>query len=164
MIEPRRHRLVGVIGAGQPSPQGMASARELGRLLAQGGASIICGGLGGIMAAVCQGAREAGGETIGLLPGGDAAAANPYVTLAIPTNLGHARNVLIAQAAEVLVAVEGEYGTLSEVAIALKLGKPVLSLDSWPGVPGPHPVATPQEAAAQVFALLAAKEDSCRPT
>lgn len=164
MAEPRRHRLVGVIGAGQPSPQGMASARELGRLLAQGGASIICGGLGGVMTAVCQGAREAGGETIGLLPGGDAAAANVFVTLAIPTNLGHARNVLIAQAAEVLVAVEGEYGTLSEIAIALKLGKPVFSLGSWSGVAGPQPVTSPQEAAARVLALLAAKEDSCRPT
>ena len=160
MVEPRRHRLVGVIGAGQPSPQGLASARELGRLLAQGGATILCGGLGGIMEGVCQGAREAGGETIGLLPGGDAAAANPYVTLPIPTGMGHARNVLIAQAAEVLVAVEGEYGTLSEIAIALKLGKPVFSLGSWPGVPGLQPVATPQEAATKVLALLAAKEDS----
>lgn len=164
MVELRRHRLVGVIGAGQASPQGLASARELGRLLAQGGATIICGGLGGIMAAACQGARDAGGETIGLLPGGDAGAANPFVTLAIPTSLGHARNVLIAQAAEVLVAVEGEYGTLSEIAIALKLAKPVLSLGSWPQVPGLQPVANAQEAAARVLELLAAKEDACRPT
>lgn len=162
MVEPRRHRLVGVIGAGQPSAQGLASARELGRLLAQGGATIICGGLGGIMAAVCQGARAAGGETIGLLPGGDAAAANPYVTLPIPTGMGHARNVLIAQAAEVLVAVEGEYGTLSEIAIALKLGKPVFSLGSWPAVLGPQPVTTPQEAARKALEWLAGKEDSCR--
>jgi uncharacterized protein (TIGR00725 family) len=162
MAEPRRHRLVGVIGAGQASATGLAWARELGRLLAQGGATIVCGGLGGIMEAVCQGASESGGETIGLLPGGEAREANPYVTLPIPTNLGHGRNVLIAHTAEVLVAVEGEYGTLSEIALGLKLGKPVFSFDSWPGVPGLQPVATPQEAAAKVLALLAAKGDSCR--
>lgn len=159
MAEPCRHRLVGVIGAGQATATGLAWARELGRLLAQGGATVICGGLGGIMEAVCQGSSEAGGETIGLLPGGEAQAANPYVTLPIPTNLGHGRNVLIAQAAEALVAVEGEYGTLSEIAIALKLGKPVFSLGSWPGVPGLQPVATPQEAVTKVLALLAAKGD-----
>ncbi len=164
MVESRRHRLVGVIGAGQPSPEGLVWARELGRLLATGGATVICGGLGGIMEAVCQGALETGGETIGLLPGGEASAANPYVTLPIPTNLGHGRNVLIAQAAEVLVAVEGEYGTLSEIAIALKLGKSVFSLGSWPGVAGLQSVATPQEAATKVLALLAAKEDPCRQT
>lgn len=162
MTEPRRHRLVGVIGAGQASVTGLAWARELGRLLAQGGATIVCGGLAGIMEAVCQGASEAGGETIGLLPGGEARAANPYVTLPIPTNLGHGRNVLIAHTAEALVAVEGEYGTLSEIALALKLGKPVFGFDSWPGVPGLQPVATPREAAAKVLALLAAKGDSCR--
>lgn len=164
MLEARRHRLVGVIGASQPSSRGLDQARELGRLLAQGGVTIICGGLGGIMEAVCQGAVEAGGETIGLLPGGEAVAANPYVTLALPTNLGHGRNILIAQAAEVLVAVEGEYGTLSEMAIALKLGKPVFSLGSWPELTGPQPVATPQEAATKVLELLAVKEDSCRQT
>lgn len=164
MTDPRRHRLVGVIGAGQASATGLVWARELGRLLALGGATIVCGGLGGIMEAVCQGAFEAGGETLGLLPGGDASAANPYVTLPIPTNLGHGRNVLIAQTAEVLVAVEGEYGTLSEMAIALKLGKPVFSLGSWPELPGPQPVATPQEAATKVLALLATKEASCPQT
>ncbi len=158
MPEPRRHRLVGVIGAGNPSAQGLAWARELGRLLAAGGATLVCGGLGGVMEAACQGAREGGGETIGLLPGPDAVAGNPYLSIVLPTNLGHARNILIAHGAEVLVAVEGEYGTLSEIAIALKLGKPVVSLGSWPQVPGLQAATTPAEAAARALTLLAAKE------
>ncbi|MFA5517451.1 MAG: TIGR00725 family protein, partial [Desulfuromonadales bacterium] len=88
--------LVGVIGAGRATPGGYARAREVGRLIAERGAAVVCGGLGGIMEAVCRGCAEAGGTAVGILPGGEASAANRYVGLAIPTNLGHARNVVIA--------------------------------------------------------------------
>lgn len=130
----RRRILIGVIGAGTASPRGLELAEAVGRGLAEGGAVVVCGGLGGIMEAACRGAVAAGGETLGILPGDDPALANPYVTLPIATNLGHARNVVIAQTAQALIAVEGEYGTLSEIAIGLKLGRPVFALESWPGL------------------------------
>lgn len=131
-----RKTIIGVIGAGQVSEAGYAVAREVGRLIGESGAVLVCGGLSGVMEAACRGCSEVGGEALGLLPGGDAATANPYVTLAVPTNMGHARNVIIAHTAQALIAVEGEYGTLSEIAVALKLGRPVVSLDSWPGIDG----------------------------
>jgi len=125
----RRH-LVGVIGSACPSPAGYDLAREVGTLLASAGVVVVCGGLGGVMEAVARGCSEAGGEVLGILPGGDAVAANPYVTLPLPTNMGHARNVIIAHASEVLIAIEGEYGTLSEMAVALKLNRTVFALRS----------------------------------
>lgn len=88
------------------------------------------------MEAVCRGAVSAGGETVGILPGAEANSANPYVTLPIVTNMGHARNVVIAHTAEVLIAIEGELGTLSEVAIALKNGRRVITINSWDKIPG----------------------------
>ncbi len=142
----RRRLLIGVVGAGRASAQGVRLAEEVGRRLAEAGAVLVCGGLGGVMEAACRGAAGAGGESIGLLPGTEAAAANAHVTLVLPTGLGHARNVLIAQAAAALIAVEGEYGTLSEIAIALKLGRPVVALDSRWQVPGVRPVRTAREA------------------
>ena len=123
-----RKRIIGVIGASSASPEGLILAEEVGRRIAESGAVLVCGGLGGVMEAASRGCREAGGEVLGILPGPDAASANGHVTMAIPTNMGHARNVIIAHTAEALVAVEGEYGTLSEAAIALKLGKKVFAL------------------------------------
>ena len=127
----RQKQRIGVIGAGQATSDGVRQAYRVGQLLAEAGVVLVCGGLGGVMAAAAQGCWEAGGEVIGLLPGGDAGEANPYVTLPIPTNMGHARNVIIAHTAQALIAVEGEYGTLSEMAIGLKLGKTVIQLNSW---------------------------------
>lgn len=138
--------IIGVIGAGNASPQGYAAAREVGRLLAEAGAAVVCGGLGGVMEAACRGCREAGGEAIGILPGPDPAGANPYVTVPVATNMGHARNVIIAHTAAALIAVEGEQGTLSEMAIGLKLGKAVVALDSWPNLAGVHYVDSPRQA------------------
>jgi uncharacterized protein (TIGR00725 family) len=149
-----RQRMIGVIGAGQAGCAACETARLVGRLIAASGAVLICGGLGGIMDAACRGAREAGGHTLGILPGADAEQANPWVSLAIPTNLGHARNMIIAHAAEALIAVAGEFGTLSEMAIGLKLGKPVIVLGSWPGLPDVVYVDTPEEAVAAVMAEL----------
>jgi uncharacterized protein (TIGR00725 family) len=146
--------LIGVIGAASCSPEGYELAREVGRRIAQGGAAVVCGGLQGVMEAACRGCSEAGGEAIGILPGGDSATANPYVTLAVPTNMGHARNVIIAHTARALIAVEGEYGTLSEMAIALKLGRPVIALNSWPGISGVIYSNSAEEAVRRTFALI----------
>ena len=106
-------------------------AEEVGRLLAQRGAVVVCGGLGGVMEAACRGARDAGGTTVGILPGLDRGAANPHVSVAVPTGLGEARNALVVRAADALIAVGGAYGTLSEIALALKAGKPVIGLGTW---------------------------------
>jgi uncharacterized protein (TIGR00725 family) len=105
------------------------------------------------MEGACRGCREQGGEAIGILPGGDAGQANPFVSLAIVTNMGHARNVIIAHTAQALIAVEGEYGTLSEMAVALKLGKAVISLGAWESLPG---VTCVEDAATAVHKALAA--------
>jgi uncharacterized protein (TIGR00725 family) len=128
--------LIGVIGAAEPNDQEKQSAFEVGRLIGELKLDMVCGGLGGVMAEASRGCREAGGTVIGILPTGEKQDANPHVTYAIPTNLGHARNVLIAHSADLLVAIGTGYGTLSEIAIALKLGKKVLGLHSWeiPGV------------------------------
>ena len=119
------------MGAGFASPQQTDAAEAVGRALAEAGAVVICGGLGGVMEAACRGAKEAGGTTVGILPGHDRSAANPYVDVAIATGFGEARNALVVRAADALIAVGGEYGTLSEIALAVKAGKPVVGLGSW---------------------------------
>lgn len=156
---PRRRVLIGVVGAARPSPAGLALAAEVGRLLAVRGAVLVCGGLGGVMEAAARGCAEAGGDVLGILPGGDAASANPWVTIAVPTNMGHARNVIIAHTALALIAVEGEYGTHSEMAIALKLGKPVAALPGAPQLAGACAAATAPEAVAAVFARIEGLEE-----
>src|SRR3990170_5769803 len=108
-----------------------ADAEAVGRLVAQAGAVLVCGGLGGVMEAACRGAKSAGGLTIGILPGGDRAEANPFVDVAVVTGMGTARNVIVVRTADALVAVDGSYGTLSEIAHALDQGKRGVSLGSW---------------------------------
>ncbi len=137
---------IAVIGGSDIGPETAALAREVGREVAARGAVLLCGGLGGVMAAAAQGAREAGGVSLGILPDGDRRRANPYLTYSIATNLGHARNVLIAHSADALIAVDGSYGTISEAAIALKLGKPVIALNVTWDLPGLQRAATPDEA------------------
>lgn len=138
---------IAVIGGSEISPETAAQAREVGREVARRGAVLLCGGLGGVMVAAAQGAREAGGVSLGILPDGDRRRANPYLTYTIATNLGHARNMLIAHSADALIAVDGSYGTVSEAAIALKLGKPVIALEVTWDLPGLRRATTPQEAA-----------------
>jgi uncharacterized protein (TIGR00725 family) len=106
-------------------------AEEVGRLLARRGAVVVCGGLGGVMEAACRGARSEGGTAVGILPGLDRGAANPHVSVAVASGLGEARNALVVRAADALIAVGGAYGTLSEIALALKAGKPVIGLGTW---------------------------------
>jgi uncharacterized protein (TIGR00725 family) len=145
---------VAVIGGGRASPEIAALAREVGREVARRGAVLICGGLGGVMAAAAQGAAAAGGVSLGLLPDADRHRANPYLTYSLATNLGHARNILIAHSADALIAVDGDYGTISEAAIALKLGKPVVALKVAWDLHGLLQAATPREAVALAWAAL----------
>ncbi|MBI4664834.1 MAG: TIGR00725 family protein [Nitrospinae bacterium] len=146
--------MIGVIGASFCGPDTAEKAYEIGKLLAQRGAALVCGGLGGVMEAASKGASEAGGLVIGVLPGADTRGMNQYVRVPVITNMGHGRNVIIAHTAMGLVAVDGEYGTLSEIAVALKLGKPVAALGAWSGVKGVMPCATPGEAVENVFNRL----------
>jgi len=150
----RQKLIIGVIGAGNASSRGLEHAYQVGRLIAKKGAVLVCGGLGGVMEAASRGCVEAGGEVLGILPGSSPGAANPYVTLPIVTAMGHARNVIIAQTASALVAIEGEYGTLSEIAIGLKLGKPVVQLDSWPQLSGTPQAETPEQAVEMIFSAI----------
>jgi uncharacterized protein (TIGR00725 family) len=122
---------VAVVGPGDASPEQQALAEAVGRLLARRGAVVVCGGLGGVMEAACRGARAESGMAVGILPGLDRGAANPHVSVAIATGLGEARNALVVRAADALIAVGGAYGTLSEIALALKAGKPVIGLGTW---------------------------------
>ena len=149
-----RRIIVGVIGAGTADPELERTAAEVGRRIAGQGWLLVCGGLGGVMAAACRGAREAGGTTVGILPGSDPAAANPDVDIPIATGFGEGRNVVIVRTADLLIAVGGEYGTLSEIAFALKAGKPVIGLGSWE-IRGVIPASTPAEAMTRAAQLLA---------
>jgi uncharacterized protein (TIGR00725 family) len=121
-------------------------AYEVGRLIAKAGATLICGGRGGIMEAACRGAVEAKGLTIGILPSENIREANPYVKIPIATGIGIGRNIIIVNTAQVLIAIAGQYGTLSEIAFALQSGKPVIGLKPWINVTGIEIVHSPQQA------------------
>jgi uncharacterized protein (TIGR00725 family) len=145
---------VAVIGAARAAPSECDAAERVGRGIAEAGAVLVCGGLGGVMEAACRGARAGGGTTVGILPGTDRLDANDYVEVAIATGIGEARNALVVATADVVVAVGGEFGTLSEIALALKAGTPVVGVRSWElgragvPVPGIEAVDTAGEAVA----------------
>ncbi len=122
---------IAVIGAGDATPEISDIAYQVGRNIAKEGAILVCGGLGGVMDAAARGAKEAGGLAVGILPGQTREEASKYLDVALPTGIGYARNALIVQAADAVIAVGGEYGTLSEIGFALKLGKPVIGLKTW---------------------------------
>ena len=123
--------IIAVIGAGNPTPEITSLAEEVGRELARRGATVVCGGLGGVMEAACRGAKSAGGTTIGILPGSDPRDANRWVDIPICTGLGHARNVIVVKSGRAVIAVGGAYGTLSEIGHALGDGIPVVGLSTW---------------------------------
>jgi len=135
---------VAVVGGGNCSPRVQEMAKELGRLLAEQGHILLCGGLGGVMEAACKGAAGAGGTVVGILPG-EREDANPYVSIRVATGMGHARNAIIVRSADAVIALPGEYGTLSEIALALKMKRPVISLESW-NIPGTLKAKDPSEA------------------
>lgn len=136
---------IGLIGGNRPSPGHLELAFEVGKLVAQRGGVLICGGLGGVMEAAARGAKQAGGLTIGILPGTDQGEANPYIDIVIVTGMGYARNALVALNSDSLIAVGGEYGTLSEIAFGRIYNKKIISLNSWE-IPGVIQARTPEEA------------------
>lgn len=138
-------RYVAVCGASQATAAQLDVAREVGRLLAESGAVVLNGGLGGVSEAASRGAADAGGVVVGLLPDEDRHGANPHLTISLPTGMGQARNVLIVTAAESVIAIGRGWGTLSEIATARRLGRSVTALDSWP-VDGLDTAMTPAEA------------------
>jgi uncharacterized protein (TIGR00725 family) len=140
-LSDREPLYVAVAGSGGAGEAECRAAEEVGRELGRRGAVVVCGGLGGVMAAACRGAHAEGAVTVGILPGDDRAAANPWVDVAVATGMGEGRNALVVRTVDALVAVGGEYGTLSEIALALKLGKPVVGLGTWElgGAPGAAP-------------------------
>jgi uncharacterized protein (TIGR00725 family) len=127
----KKQPIVAVIGGGSCNQEEARLAEEVGRELAKRGAALVCGGLGGVMEAACKGADAEGGVTIGVLPGDDRRAANPYVKIPIVTNLGYARNVAVVKSGQAVIAVGGNYGTLSEISHALQSGIPVVGLGTW---------------------------------
>jgi uncharacterized protein (TIGR00725 family) len=169
---PPRQPYVAVIGDGDPrgpdAHRVLEWAEEVGQALARGGAAIVTGGLGGVMRAASRGAATVGGVTIGLLPGPDASEANEYVAIPIATGLGVVRNLVVVTASDAVVAIGGRHGTLSEIGLALRMGRHVVALSSWRvesdhrlGGPRVHRVRYPREAAE--LALRLAKEGPLTP-
>jgi uncharacterized protein (TIGR00725 family) len=159
-----RGRQVSVIGAGGCGQKSDLArlAEEVGRRLAEAEATVVCGGGSGVMEAVARGAAEAGGEATGILPGDSLEGANPHCTRVVATGIGHARNLAVVASGEVVIAIGGEWGTLSEIGFARRLGRTVVTLDSWAlkgegrmeSAPGIVPVMTPREAVAAALAAL----------
>lgn len=143
--------VIGVIGGSACDDSEAEIAERVGELIAERGAALVCGGLAGVMEAAAKGARQKGGLTIGVLPGVEASDANEYITLPIVTGMGHARNIVIVQTASALVAIAGGAGTLSEIAIAIKTGKKVVSIGKRYGVAGVIEASTPEEAIDLIF-------------
>jgi len=148
-----KKQIIGVIGAGKDDADLTEIAEEVGRLIAAREALLVCGGLGGVMEAAARGAKAAGGTTIGILPQATKEMANQYIDVPVATGFGEGRNVVIIRTADALIAIGGEYGTLSEVAFALKMGKPVVGINTW-DIKGIIKADTPEAAVNSAFGLL----------
>jgi len=153
----KRRPVVAVIGAGDAPPAVRKLAFEVGREIARRGAVLINGGLAGVMESAAAGARKEGGHTIGVIPGYERSAANPYIEFAIATGIGEARNAVIVASADAVIAMRGEGGTLAEIGFALKFGKPVVALDSWPEIAGLNRADTAADAVALALKLAASR-------
>uniref|UniRef100_A0A7V5XH50 TIGR00725 family protein n=1 Tax=Thermodesulfobacterium geofontis TaxID=1295609 RepID=A0A7V5XH50_9BACT len=149
-----KNKRIGIIGTGIADKEIYESAYKVGKLLAEKGAIIYTGGLGGVMEAASKGAFEAGGITVGILPGHKAEDANPYVKILVLTDMGHARNVILIRSVEIVVAIAGGYGTLSEIALALKMWKPVIGFKTWENIPGVHYVSSAEEVLSKILEFL----------
>lgn len=152
----QRGPFIGIIGPAKAEPEILQKAEACGFLLARRGTVIICGGLSGVMEAASKGAKSGGGITVGILPGETKESANPFIDIPIATGAGEARNVFIVRSADGFIAIGGGYGTLSEIALALKAGKPVIGISTW-DINGVIKVNTPEEAVEKVFELLSSK-------
>ena len=145
---------VSVVGSGTASGELYEAARRVGRLVAERGGTLICGGRSGVMEAAARGATEAGGVAIGVLPDEDRRQANAFLAFSIATGTGHARNLAVVCSGDVVIAVGGGYGTLSEIGLALKVGRPVVALRSWELGEHLSVASTPEEAVERAFDLL----------
>ena len=146
MASAERPLRIGVIGAASCTAKQAKQAEEVGRLIAEAGSVLVCGGMGGVMKAACQGAQGNGGITVGILPGDSAAHSNEFVTIPVVTGMGYARNALVVRTCQAVIAIGGHYGTLSEIAYAAQFGIPIIGLGTWKvRAPIKH-VRTPQEA------------------
>ena len=154
----RDRTVIGVIGGRRAEKHLLKEAEEVGRLIAGKGAVMVCGGMKGVMEAASRGARAAGGLTVGILPQEHSREANQYIDVAVPTGLGIARNVIIARTADALIAVGGEYGTLSEIAFALQMRKPVVGIGTWE-IRGVIPAEGASDAVERAFEELAARTE-----
>jgi uncharacterized protein (TIGR00725 family) len=160
-----RRRQVAVIGAGgcAEGSEVWRLAEEVGRRLAEAGATVVCGGRGGVMEAAAKGATTAGGEVIGILPTSEPSDANPHCTHVVATGIGHGRNLAVVASGEATIAIGGEWGTLSEIGFARRLGRPVIALRSWTlkgegameSAPGIVVASTPEEAVAAALEAIA---------
>lgn len=144
---------ISVIGTGEANAEQYESAREVGRLVAERGGVLVCGGRGGVMEAAARGATEAGGVAIGILPDEDRRRANPYLSYSLVSGIGQARNLAVACSGEAVIAVGGGYGTLSEIGFARRFGRAVISLDSWDLAGHVTAADSPAEAVEEAFAL-----------
>jgi hypothetical protein len=136
---------IGVIGGSNPTERAKELAYEVGKLIARAGAVLVCGGLGGVMEAAAKGAKEEGGFTIGILPGKDRDSANPYIDLPVVTNIGYLRNAMVVLNSDVVIAVDGSYGTLSEIAYAMIYGIKVIGIETW-NIEGIEVASSPSQA------------------
>ncbi len=155
----KRDVYIAVIGPSAASPAEHQLGEEIGRRIAEAGAVLVCGGLGGLMEAAASGCAKVGGRSVGILPGISRDEANPYLTVAVATGMGEARNAIVVRSADAVIAVSGEFGTLSEIALALKMGKPVVGLGTWELAKAGRPVeaivraSSPEEAVATALGL-----------
>jgi uncharacterized protein (TIGR00725 family) len=163
-----RPRQIAVVGGGADHSALAELAEDVGRRIAAGGAVVVCGGRGGVMEAAARGARESGGDVIGVLPTDSPDDANPHVSHAVATGMGHARNLAVVASADAVIAIGGEWGTLAEIAFARRLDRPVVALESWSvsgrgemrDGPGIDVADSPAEAAERALALAAAATQS----
>ncbi len=145
--------MIGVIGAAEATAQESKTAEEVGREIAKHNGVLVCGGLGGVMEAACRGAKSEGGLTIGIIPGFSASDANSYVDIPVVTGMSHARNVIVVRSSSAVIAIGGSYGTLTEIALALKLGTPVIGINTWEVSSDIKKAADPKEAVDLAFSL-----------
>ncbi|MDY6844009.1 MAG: TIGR00725 family protein [Thermodesulfobacteriota bacterium] len=148
------HNVIGVIGAAECSKEIEQLAYTVGKEIAKRKAILVCGGMGGVMEAACRGAKSQGGITVGILPGKDKHEGNPFIDIPIITDMGHARNVLVVRSSDILIAISGSYGTLSEIAIALKVKKNVIGIDTWDCNLPIIKVDSPNEAVEKAISLI----------
>ena len=148
--------LIGVIGAEDASEEERATAERVGREIAKSGLTLVCGAMGGVMEAACRGAKTEGGLTIGIVPGDSKSDSNPYVDIPVVTAMGHARNVIVVRSSSAIIAIGGSYGTLSEIAFALRLEIPIIGIKTWDVSTEIRKAETPKEAVDMAIELIGA--------